>query len=262
MTLPLFQIDAFTDKVFGGNPAAVVPLDSWLPDEQMQHIALENNLSETVFICGKENNYEIRWFTPAVEVALCGHATIATAHYLYNIAGLTGTITFQSKSGPISVNKLDEWYILNFPSMALEVVTDIPKELTDSLGIKPESVLKSSDDWQLVYTTQTEIEQLKPDFTKLQSFPARGIIVTAPAAEIGVDFVSRFFAPASGVNEDPVTGSAHTKLIPYWSARLNKNELVAKQLSQRGGVLKCTHQNDRVLIGGQAKLYMIGNIYI
>lgn len=262
MTLPLFQIDAFTDKTFSGNPAAVVPLKTWLPDAQMQLIALENNLSETVFICGTENDYHIRWFTPTVEVDLCGHATVAAAHYLFKIAGLSGKINFQSKSGPLSVTESNSWYFLDFPSLALEEVNEIPIELSDNIGTLPAAVLKSIDDWQLVYHTQQEIEQLKPDFNKLQYFPARGIIVTAPADDAGVDFVSRFFAPASGVNEDPVTGSAHTKLIPYWAKRLNKTELVAKQLSQRGGILKCTHQNDRVLIGGQAKLYMIGNIYI
>lgn len=262
MNLPLFQIDAFTDTVFGGNPAAVIPLESWIPDEKMQQIAMENNLSETVFICGKENNYDIRWFTPTIEVNLCGHATLAAAHYLFKIAGQTDTIHFHSKSGPLSVTASDKWYYLDFPGMKVEAVTDVPDDLIKGMGKAPVSLLKSVDDWQLVYGSQKDIEQLVPDFNLLQSIPARGIIATAQSSEEGVDFVSRFFAPASGVNEDPVTGSAHTKLIPYWGSRLEKTELVAKQLSKRGGLLKCTFNNDRVLIGGQAKLYMIGNIYI
>ncbi len=262
MTLPLFQIDAFTDKLFGGNPAAVVPLDDWLLDTTMQQIALENNLSETVFICKRDNYYDIRWFTPTVEVNLCGHATVAAAYYLFKIAGENGIIRFQSKSGELTVTQSDEWFFLNFPSMTLENVPDVPQQLVDSMGIAPLAAFKSSDDWQLIYENQAQVSHLKPDFNKLQAFPARGIIVTAPSTDENIDFVSRFFAPASGVNEDPVTGSAHTKLIPYWANRLNKTKLMAKQLSERGGVLKCEYKNERVLIGGQAQLYLIGNIYV
>jgi PhzF family phenazine biosynthesis protein len=267
-SLPLFQIDAFTDKVFGGNPAAVIPLEEWLSTETMQKIAAENNLSETTFIYqDKDKSYHIRWFTPAIEVDLCGHATVAAAYYLFKIAGITDdVITFQSKSGELFVTEKDDWFYLDFPAMDLtaEVVSE---KLTKGMGTAPRAVYKSKDDWQLIYESQEEIENLDPDFNVLKSFPvwntpARGIIATAESSEAGIDFVSRFFAPAAGINEDPVTGSAHTKLIPYWAKELNKTEMVAKQLSQRGGFLKCTLKNDRVLIGGQAVLYMVGNIYI
>lgn len=262
-SLPLFQIDAFTDKVFGGNPAAVIPLEKWLPTEEMQQVALENNLSETTFLYQDDNkNYHIRWFTPAVEVDLCGHATVAAAYYLFNIAGLKDdVITFQSKSGELFVTEADGWFYLDFPAIPLTEET-IPEQLIKGMGIAPKAVFKSKDDWQLIYESQEEIEALNPDFNLLKSFPARGFIATAKSSEKDIDFVSRFFGPAVGINEDPVTGSAHTKLIPYWAKELNKTEMVAKQLSQRGGLLKCTHKNDRVLIGGQAVLYMVGNIYI
>ncbi len=267
-TLPIFQIDAFTNIVFGGNPAAVIPLEKWLSDEKMQQIAVENNLSETTFIVrdAQKNNYHIRWFTPEIEVDLCGHATLAAAYYLFKIAGISGDITFQSRSGELIISAADEWFYLNFPAMLLTPET-ITQTLTKAMGIRPKLAFKSKDDWQFVYETQEEIENLKPDFQFLTTFPswenpARGIIVTAKSNEKGVDFVSRFFAPACGINEDPVTGSAHTKLIPYWANLLNKKDLIAKQLSHRGGFLKCTLKNDRVLIGGQAILYMVGNIYV
>lgn len=263
MTLPIFQIDAFSSKVFGGNPAAVIPLEEWLADDVLQKIALENNLSETVFLCKEKSSekFEIRWFTPKVEVDLCGHATVASAYYLFEISGYSKTITFSSKSGDLSVSKEDGWYYLDFPYMEL-TNENIPDQLAEGVGGKPISAHKSKDDWQLVYETEQEILDLQPNFSLLKDYPARGIIATAPSSQTGVDFVSRFFAPASGIDEDPVTGSAHTKLIPYWAKILQKDSFVAKQLSHRGGYLKCKLQNDRVLIGGEAVLYLIGNIYI
>lgn len=261
MTLPIFQIDAFTNATFGGNPAAVIPLNEWLSDEKLQQIAMENNLSETVFLRKEEERYRIRWFTPTVEVDLCGHATVAAAHYLYTITGHHGDIEFISRSGKLSVSTLDNWLYLDFPALLLEPC-DVSEELVIAMGCRPVEVQKSIDDLQLLYETEAEILALDPDFGLLKKFPARGIIATAKSTEKGIDFVSRFFAPASGVNEDPVTGSAHTKLIPYWAKRLEKMTMNAKQLSARGGFLRCSLKNDRVLIGGQATLYLVGNIYI
>lgn len=257
----IYQIDAFTDKVFSGNPAAVCLLNEWLPDEMMQNIGAENNLAETAFLVKRAEDYEIRWFTPTLEVALCGHATLASAHVLFHhLNHPEDTIQFFSRhSGHLSVTKKEENLTLDFPSdIAKEV--DGPQEILDAMNLKPEGVFQGRTDYMLLFKDQHEIEQLNPDMALLKKFRARGVIVTAPGDH--VDFVSRFFAPGSGIDEDPVTGSAHTTLTPFWSERLNKKLLHAKQLSKRGGDLVCELVDQRVKITGKAITYLKGEIHI
>ncbi|GGD56490.1 putative isomerase [Emticicia aquatilis] len=262
MQLPIYQVDAFTDKLFGGNPAAVIPLKSWLADDLMQRIALENNLSETAFFVPNADGFEIRWFTPTVEVNLCGHATLATAFVIFNVLKYPkDIILFSSKSGILKVRKADKWLELDFP-LQETFISDAPEGLIENIGKKPKEIYRAADDYMLVYGTQKEIEKLKPDFSALKNIKARGIIVTAKAKSKKIDFVSRFFGPGSGIDEDPVTGSAHTKLVPYWSKIFNKTELTAEQISSRKGYLKCTLVNDRVLMAGKGKLYLKGKISI
>jgi len=260
MELTLYQVDAFAEKVFEGNPAAVIPLKNWLPDETMQNIALENNLSETAFFISLERGYHIRWFTPGAEVDLCGHATLATAHVLYAHLGYSeNEILFESRSGILKVKKENELLVLNFPSSEVESIS-LPVNLKTAFGIMPLECYKGREDLMLLFNSEKDIEKLTPDFTKILESDTRGIICTARSDSY--DFVSRFFAPAVGVNEDPVTGSAHTMLIPYWAKNRNKNELTAKQISKRGGVLYCKYLNDRVEIGGKALTFLIGKIDI
>lgn len=258
--LRIFQADAFAAELFRGNPAAVVPLDKWLPDELMQKIALENNLSETAFFISEGDHFHIRWFTPKAEVNLCGHATLASAHILFNELGYgKDFIQFQSKSGVLTVRKTDGLLQLNFPAdfVRLEPANDA---LNAALGIQATETYKGRTDYLLLFDSEEQIRNLKPDFQLLYQTDARGIICTAKGNE--VDFVSRFFAPKVGVNEDPVTGSAHTSLIPFWAGRLNKSELRALQLSERRGELWCTLSGDRVLIAGKAVTYLRGEIEI
>lgn len=260
MKLRIFQADAFASERFRGNPAAVVPLTQWLADETMQKIALENNLSETAFFIPEGDHFHIRWFTPKAEVRLCGHATLATAHILFNELGYEGnSIDFESKSGILTVRKTRNKLQLNFPAdFATEVV---PAPIfSDAFGANPLATFKGRTDYLLLFDSEATIRNLQPDIQLLLSTDARGIMVTAPGDE--VDFVSRFFAPAVGVNEDPVTGSAHTTMIPFWAKRLGKNDLTAKQLSARGGELWCTLSGDRVLIAGNAVTYLKGEIEI
>jgi len=260
MPLPIYQVDAFTDHLFGGNPAAVVPLEAWLPDSVMQNIAAENNLAETAFFVKESAGYHIRWFTPLAEVDLCGHATLATAHVLFHHLNFQGNqIGFQSKSGILRVKREGDMLTLDFPADSMEQV-DLPDELVDAIGLSPLLAFKGKTDYMLVYSIQQEIEQIKPNMHKLIQTEARGVIVTAPGEE--VDFVSRFFAPQVGVPEDPVTGSAHTSLMPYWSGRLGKQELRAIQHSKRRGDLKCKLIDDRVEISGRAVTYLEGMIHI
>lgn len=259
----LYQLDAFTNQLFSGNPAAVVPLTEWLPDEQMQKIAAENNLAETAFYVstGEPGQYHIRWFTPAVEVDLCGHATLATAYVVFFLEEKPAVdrITFDSRSGPLNVcREKDGWLVLDFPADVVQKATLQPPALTAAFTEKPKAVYKGKTDYMLVFGSQADIEALTPDFRELVTVPARGVIVTAPGKD--VDFVSRFFAPQSGIDEDPVTGSAHTTLIPYWADQLGKTELTARQLSARGGFLKCKLNEDRVEIAGQVQLYLKGEI--
>lgn len=258
----IYQIDAFTDTLFKGNPAAVCILNRWLDETTMQNIASENNLAETAFAVKKNNQYEIRWFTPAVEVDLCGHATLATAFVLFKYYKIENdTIIFNSKwSGKLSVQKSEDGLItLNFPIDKMSEINAVD-ELNLAIGKKPLITLKGKTDFMLVYSSQKEIEDISPDFDKLAKFDGRGIIITAKG--IDCDFVSRFFAPQSGINEDPVTGSAHTSLTPYWSEVLCTKKLKARQLSKRGGVLDCELTGDRVLISGRAVEYLIGEITI
>ncbi len=260
MNLTIYQVDAFADKTFEGNPAAVVPLTNWLPDETMQHIAMENNLSETAFFVPTDKGFHIRWFTPGTEVDLCGHATLATAHVLFNHLGFEGnTIHFESKSGVLTVNKQNQLLLLNFPASELKEIP-IPHSLKTAFNFQPNKCFKGSNDLMLLFETEREIKELCPNLIKITESNTRGVICTAKSEEF--DFVSRFFAPAVAVNEDPVTGSAHTMLIPYWAAQLNKSELIAKQVSQRGGVLYCKNLNNRVEIGGKAVTYLFGEIIL
>ncbi|MFC5411030.1 PhzF family phenazine biosynthesis protein [Larkinella bovis] len=267
MPIRLYQLDAFTDQLFGGNPAAVCPLTDWLPDETMQAIAAENNLAETAFYVpvDQENGlYHIRWFTPTVEVDLCGHATLATAYVVFFLekTGEGESISFDSRSGLLRVRREADWLTLDFPVDHTHLAIQPPALETSLGGVKPVEVLKGKTDYLIVFEEEQHVRELKPDFRELATIPARGIIVTAPGSpgEGAVDFVSRFFGPQSGIDEDPVTGSAHTTLIPYWAEKLGKTELTARQVSKRGGFLRCKLVDDRVEIGGQVKLYLVGEL--
>ncbi|MFH1194720.1 MAG: PhzF family phenazine biosynthesis protein [bacterium] len=260
MKTKIYQVDAFTEKIFGGNPAAVCLLNEWLLDELMQKIGLENNLSETAFVVKRDDHFDIRWFTPTVEVDLCGHATQASAHVIFNYTDYKkDVIEFESKSGKLLVRKENDFLILNFPTDKLTEI-GIPNDLVEALGDKPVKAFKGRSDHLLVFETQEQIENIKPDFGKLAAADSRGIIITAKGNDC--DFVSRFFAPQSGINEDPVTGSAHTTLTPYWSGRFGKTELTAMQLSIRKGHLRCKNLGDRTEIGGKAVTYLIGEIEV
>lgn len=259
MKLPLYQVDAFAEKIFEGNPAAVCPLKEWLPERLMQQIALENNLSETAFFVEKEAGFELRWFTPSTEVDLCGHATLACAHVLFRHLGFRGDeLEFQTKSGMLSVKRAGSLLVMDFPAVP-PVPAEAPGILHKALGITPAEVYKS-DDYMLVVDSAGEVAGIQPDFALLAEVEARGIIVTAPGNDC--DFVSRFFGPRVGVNEDPVTGSAHTKLIPYWSRRLGKTTMTARQVSKRGGKVFCRAAGSRAEISGHAVTYLTGEIEI
>jgi len=261
MRLKIYQVDAFSSTVFAGNPAAVCILDHWLEDELMQRIANENNLSETAFAVPVKQKYEIRWFTPEIEVDLCGHATLATAHVLFNHLGYKSKrVEFESiHSGSLSVEKNGNQLTLDFPVDILEEMV-VPEIIVTALHRPPLKAFRGKTDFMFIYASQSEIESMQPDFGLLAQVGGRGIIVTAMGNE--VNFVSRFFAPQTGINEDPVTGSAHTSLTPYWARVLGKNKLSAQQLSARGGSLVCELVGDRVLISGEAVSYMEGEIYI
>jgi PhzF family phenazine biosynthesis protein len=259
MELPFYQVDAFTDKVFGGNPAAVCPLGEWLDDETLQSIATENNLSETAFFVRNNSEYQLRWFTPKVEVDLCGHATLASAYVIFKyIDTQLSKIIFQTQSGHLSVEMQNDLISMDFPSRK-PVPVKTSAQLVKGLGIKPTEVTKSRD-YFAVFDNEDQIKKINPDFAELNKLDSLGIGITAPGRE--VDFVSRFFAPKVGIPEDPVTGSAHSSLIPYWAERLNKNNLSALQLSNRVGKLHCQNKADRVIIAGKAVTYAIGKIYI
>lgn len=258
MEIPLYQIDTFTNEVFKGNPAAICPLDSWISEDVMLKIASENNLSETGFFVKESNGYHIRWFTPTVEVDLCGHATLAAAYVLYNHLNCSAeSIDFQSRSGRLNVRKSNAYFVMNFPvdKIAKIALTD---ELTAPFNFKPKAAYRGLSDYMLVFENEDLITNLSPDLSLIAKINARGVIVTAKGRT--TDFVSRYFAPQSGVNEDPVTGSTHTTLTPFWSEVLNKKQLVAKQLSKRGGGLKCTDLGQRIEISGQAVTYLTGSI--
>jgi len=259
MELNLYQVDAFTDKLFAGNPAAIVPITDWLDDKILHSIAIENNLSETAFIKKNGAKYHIRWFSPAIEIDLCGHATLASAFVIFNyLEKDLSEITFESKSGPLYVSKDQERIILDFPSRKGKPV-EANSLLFEGLGKAAKEVYLSRD-YLVVYEDEEDIYNMEPDFSILKKVGIHGIIVTAPSKKY--DFVSRFFALEAGIPEDPVTGSAHSTLIPYWSERLSKKELTAFQASKRGGILFCEDKGERVKIGGNAVLYMIGKIFI
>lgn len=262
MQLPIYQVDAFTDSLFGGNPAAVCPIEAWLPDATMQSIAAENNLAETAFFVREGTGYALRWFTPTVEVDLCGHATLASGHIVLRfIEPKRDTVSFRTmKAGTLHVTRRGPDILeMDFPARPA-VPVEAPPSLLTALGGKPSAVLRARDHL-IVYDSAAEVAALDPDFAALAKEDCWAVIVTAPGAD-GVDFVSRFFAPAKGVPEDPATGSSHCTLAPYWAKRLGKTELEARQLSQRGGALRCTLQGDRVKIAGRVVLYLEGKISV
>ena len=260
MKLDLYQIDAFSDKTFGGNPACVVPLDKWLPDDILLKISKENAVAETAFFVHNGDKIHLRWFTPEFEMDLCGHATLATAHCLKTILDYkSDEITFETLSGDLMVKIENELYKMDFPSR-MPVADNLPTLISKSLNIQPKEVLKSRD-YVLVYENETEIRNIKIDrqlFDQINLDPG-GVIVTAIGDSC--DFVSRFFTPQASILEDPVTGSAHCSLIPFWATRLNKKELYALQISERIGKLYCEDKGDRVIISGRAKTYSIGNLW-
>ena len=259
MQLDIYQIDAFANKVFEGNPAAVCPLENWLSDELMQLIAVENNLAETVFFVPTDTGYHIRWFTPIREIDLCGHATLASAFVLFSILGYKQSkIIFSSKSGELVVNKNGQWIEMDFPAQPAKPC-EMPKLITKAFKIPAIECLKSQD-YIVVFANEDEVFNAKPDMSALSQLDLRGVIITASGKNY--DFVNRVFAPKYGINEDPVTGSAFTQLIPYWSDKFDKKELTAKQVSERGGEVHCTHLGSRVKISGKAVKYMVGSIEI
>jgi predicted PhzF superfamily epimerase YddE/YHI9 len=259
MKIPYYHVDAFTGTVFAGNPAGVCVLDKWLPEETMLGIAAENNLSETAFLVEGEGHYELRWFTPVTEVDLCGHATLASAHVVFHhLRHGDPVVRFESKSGTLPVARERELLILDFPARPGKEV-ETPDALREGLGREPAEVYRARD-YMAVFATQAEVEALAPDMELLEAVVSLGVIATAPGDE--VDFVSRFFAPTVGIPEDPVTGSAHCTLIPYWAARLGKEVLHARQVSARGGELYCQDGGERVRIGGKAVTYLTGEIVL
>ncbi|MGE5127473.1 MAG: PhzF family phenazine biosynthesis protein [Betaproteobacteria bacterium] len=260
MKLPLYQVDAFTSRVFAGNPAAVVPLERWLDDDTLQKLAAENNLSETAFLVGGSGDYQIRWLTPAAEVDLCGHATLASAWIVFNrLEPGLGEVTFRSKSGPLRVTAEGERLALDFPSRAPEPAEASLAAVAAALGARP-AALQASRDFLAVFEGEAEVRGLRPDMAKTAALERMAVIATAPGADC--DFVSRFFAPGVGVPEDPVTGSAHCTLVPYWSRRLGRKRLFARQVSARGGELWCEDRGDRVSIAGCAALFLEGTIVV
>ncbi len=263
MKLTLYQIDAFADRLFAGNPAAVIPLTSWLEEDLMQQLAMENNLAETVFFVPSQKHttgtdFDIRWFTPEKEINLCGHATLASAYVLFHFLGYDGqSLTFHSLSGPLVISRDAEYISMDFPSWMPERLDEYPEELTTALGIKELVGVYKSRDLLVELNTEEDVKNAAPDFTAIKKLGYK-IIITAPGKE--VDFVSRFFAPTYGVDEDPVTGSAHSQLIPFWSEKLGKTKMKARQLSRRGGQLEVEQLGTRVKMGGSCVFYMKGEI--
>jgi PhzF family phenazine biosynthesis protein len=259
MKLTSYTLDAFSDRVFGGNPAAVCPLAQWLDDRTMQSIAAENNLAETAFFVPEGDGYHIRWFTPSCEVELCGHATLASAYVIFKYLSPTNTdVTFRALAGMLRVTREKDLLTLDFPSRPPEPV-DVPPDIAEALRITPVEMWKARD-YLAVLENETAVRRLEPDMAKLAKVDMWALIVTAPGDDC--DFVSRFFAPAKGVDEDPVTGSAHCELIPFWAARLGKLQLHARQVSKRGAELFCELHGDRVKISGRVALYSEGVIYV
>jgi len=260
-SVPIYQVDAFTDSLFGGNPAAVCPLETWLPDATMQAIAAENNLAETAFFVPEDRDYALRWFTPAVEVDLCGHATLASGHVIFSfLEPQRKSVSFRTlKAGTLVVSRRGGMLAMDFPARPA-APTEAPPGLLAALGGKPREVLRARDHL-VVYGSAAEVASLNPNLAALAEVDCWAAIATAPG-ENGVDFVSRFFAPAQGIPEDPATGSAHCTLVPYWAKRLGKTAFEARQLSRRGGALSCALNGDRVSIAGRAVLYLEGRISV
>jgi predicted PhzF superfamily epimerase YddE/YHI9 len=262
MPLPIVQVDAFTSSAFGGNPAAVCVLPEPREAAWMQKVAMEMNLSETAFLVKKADGYDLRWFTPAVEVDLCGHATLASAHALWESGQLAvgAQARFHTRSGLLTADQNGDWIELNFP-VKVETAAEPPPGLIESLGASAKYVGRNQFDY-LVEVEEGDLLKMSPDHTQLRKIPVRGVIVTSPSSDPQFDFLSRFFAPGSGIDEDPVTGSAHTALTPYWSAKLGKITMMARQASARGGVLRVTLKGDRVLLGGQAVTTLRGELLV
>jgi PhzF family phenazine biosynthesis protein len=261
MGLAIVQVDAFTDTPFAGNPAAICILPAPRDERWMQNVAREMNLSETAFLHRENDGYRLRWFTPTVEVALCGHATLASAHVLWEGGHLTPSAParFHTKSGLLTAERRGAWIELDFPAV-VAVPAEPPRDLVEALRVQPSAVCRSRFDYLVEVDSEDTVRRLDPDFTALARVEARGVMVTSRASTPGFDFVSRFFAPASGINEDPATGSSHCTLAPHWSTRLGKTELVAYQASPRGGVVRVRVQGDRVILGGQAVTVLRGEL--
>ena len=259
--IKIYQVDAFTSKLFSGNPAAVCLLDNWLPDRVMQSVALENNLSETAFLIKKKNKFFLRWFTPKVEIDLCGHATLATAEVIYSeMKYKSDNIKFYIKSGQVlCVTKNNNLLSLTLPAYEPVIIDQNLEELRDALGVQPKLFLYCNYGLA-IFNNEEEILKIVPKLDVIEKLPYNGIIVTAPGKK--VDFVSRFFAPKLGIPEDPVTGSAHCELVPYWASILKKNKMIAKQLSDRGGELYCSHLRSKVILSGKSVIYMRGEIFL
>ena len=261
MPQPIFTVDAFADRPFAGNPAAVCPLHAAADESWMQNVAAEMNLSETAFLWPGKDGFHLRWFTPTVEVALCGHATLASAHILWETGRLPASemARFQTQSGLLTAQQIDSSIQLDFPAKRLETVAP-PERLFDALGAVGHYVGQNAFDYLIELDSESAVRSLNPDFARLRNFPVRGVIVTARSSDPQFDFVSRFFAPGAGVNEDPVTGSAHCALGPHWSAKLNKDELVGFQASARGGVVRVQVAGERVLMSGHAVTVLRGEL--
>lgn len=261
MELPIYQVDAFAEQVFEGNPAAVVPLSTWLPDETMQAIAMENQLSETAFFLPEGEEYALRWFTPTTEVDLCGHATLATAHVLFTEEGVPGeAVRFSTRSGILTVNRLERGYSMDFPLDRPAPAPELLAEVGEALGAPVKEVLRGREDLVAVLESESEVRRLEPSMEKIRRLDARGLLATAPGEDC--DFVSRCFFPRFGIDEDPVTGSAQTTLAPFWEERLKINPLSARQISDRGGKVHCCIAGDRISLGGNAVTYLQGRIVV
>jgi PhzF family phenazine biosynthesis protein len=259
MKIKIYQVDAFTETVFKGNPAAVCPLDQWLSDDLLLKIADENNLSETAFFVPEKQGFRLRWFTPEDEVDLCGHATLATAHVIFKHLGYNKeAVIFYTKSGELQVRQSSNGYSMSFPATEIKPIK-APDGLFEALGVESALTWAGFDDI-VILENQSQVHSLTPDFSKLMQLDSRGVVVTAVGDE--TDFVSRCFFPKYRVNEDPVTGSAHCELAPFWAKQLGRNQLTGKQLSKRGGLVHCEVKRDRVHLSGQAVDYMSGNIFI
>lgn len=261
MKLTMFQIDAFSDVPFRGNPAAIVPLSGWIPDETMQSIAMENQLSETAFFVEEEGGYALRWFTPTIEVDLCGHATLASAHVLFRHLGFSGeVVTFRTRSGELRVARGARGYSMDLPADPPRPTERFFDQIAGSIGLEPRRCLEGREDLVAILESESELGELQPDFREIARLPSRGLLVSAEGTDC--DFVSRCFFPQSGIDEDPVTGSAHATLAPFWAGELERKRLVARQLSARGGEIECEPREDRVVLTGSAVTYLEGTIEI